>query len=211
MANEYKIEEYKFAKEKIRKNEERRYQMIILSVTAFGVVFGFSDKIQEFIIPIALLTILIICATSYRGQTGRQLFTAAYVICVFEKDFNELNYETTLLNFDKYTLDKFSSKFIAFIKNYILLLFNRFSILLIVTFFSLIYYGSNFYEKNQNLIEAWELYLYVVINIVGYLYVAYNIYISRKKGIHHYIDKLNTMEIKCQTHHVQTVRRHIKE
>jgi hypothetical protein len=106
MSSDYKIEEYKFAKEKIRKNEERRYQMIILCISAFGVIFGFVDKIPEIIIPLALLFILLICVILYQGQTQRQLFTSAYIISEFESKIDDINYESKLLNFEKFRSSK---------------------------------------------------------------------------------------------------------
>ncbi|GAB5400041.1 MAG: hypothetical protein Aureis2KO_16260 [Aureisphaera sp.] len=190
MSSNYKIEEYKFAKEKIRKNEERRYQMIILCITAFGVVFGFSDKIPDFIIPIALLVILVITLSGYRSQSNRQVFTTAYIICFFEKEILELNYESTLRNFDKLTLDRYSNKFVSFIKNYLSMIFNPFAILFLATFFSFIFYGNNYYVENENNIDLWELIVFLIFNIIGYSYVVYNIFIMRKKGVSYYLNKL---------------------
>jgi len=191
MTSNFKIEEYKFAKEKIRKNEERRYQMLILCVTAFGVVFGFSDKIPDFIIPIALLIILVISLSSYRNQSNRQSFTTAYIICFFEENIQELNYESTLVNFGKLKSEKKNWKIISKLKRFISSMLSPFSILFIATFFSLIFYGNNYYIENSDSIANWEIVLFIVINAIGYTYALLNIYLLRKKNVNHYINELN--------------------
>ena len=65
----FAIEEYKLAKEKIRKNEERRYALLALNITAFAAIFGLSDKLDLLDIPIAVTTILLICSVSYTMQS----------------------------------------------------------------------------------------------------------------------------------------------
>ena len=88
------IEEYKHAKERINKNEERRYQLLVLNITGFGAVFGFSGKISDPLVPLILLGILMVCARSYSLQTRLQLFNTAYIIERFEKNNNVLKLET---------------------------------------------------------------------------------------------------------------------
>ena len=67
------IEEYKHAKERINKNGERRYQLLVLNITGFGAVFGFSGKISDPLVPLILLGILMVCTRSYSLQPRLQL------------------------------------------------------------------------------------------------------------------------------------------
>ena len=90
----FSLEEYRVAKERINKNEERRYQLLVLNITGFAAVFGFSDKIVEPVIPIALLGILIICSLAYSLQTRLQHFMTAYISERYEKNISSIMLET---------------------------------------------------------------------------------------------------------------------
>lgn len=81
---EYSIEEYKFAKEKIRKNEEKRFTLLTLNITAFLAIIGFSSKIDPLVLPVALLMVLTLCSVFYTSQSIIQKQTTAFIIEKYE-------------------------------------------------------------------------------------------------------------------------------
>jgi hypothetical protein len=89
----FRLEEYRFAKEKIGKNEERRYQMIALNVTGFAAILALSDKIAGWVVPLALVILVSICSRLYTSQSLRQQITTAFVIEVYETPLTGLSYE----------------------------------------------------------------------------------------------------------------------
>ena len=91
--DEFALEEYKFAKEKIRKNEEKRFNLIALNITAYAAILGFSDKIDPIILPIALVGVLIICSTMYTSQSLIQMHTSAFIIEKYEVVISSIGYE----------------------------------------------------------------------------------------------------------------------
>ncbi len=191
MHSDYKIEEYKFAKEKIRKNEERRYQMIILCISAFGVIFGFIEKIPEVIIPIALLLILLICVILYQGQTQRQLFTSAYIIAEFENKIEDINYETVLLNLEKHKRESIKGRYLL---RYFNLIYNPFTILTLISIVSFIYYGYDFFSTHKSELTFLNVCLYIIINLIGYFSIGFNIIRSSLRGVDYYLNKLDKMK-----------------
>ena len=91
--DQFSLEEYKFAKEKIRKNEERRYSLIALNITAYAAILGSSDKIDLLILPIAIVAVLIICSTMYTSQSLIQMHTTAFIIERYEVLISSIGYE----------------------------------------------------------------------------------------------------------------------
>jgi len=89
----YSIEEYKFAKDKIRKNEEKRFALITLNLTAFSAILGFSENIDPLILPIALIAVLVVCSSFYTSQSIIQRHTTAFIIERYEIPLGIAGYE----------------------------------------------------------------------------------------------------------------------
>ena len=185
----YKIEEYRITKERLNKIEERRYQLLVLCITAFGVIFGFSDKISEPLVPIALLTVLTICVILHRGQTNRQNFTRAYIINYFESKINKLDYEGMLKEVAK-SYSFLEWRFFKKTGHLIYIITNPFSFLLLVTILSCIYYGNSYYSYNMLVIKDWEIIIYLTFNILGYIITIINIYYSSILRVSYFSEKM---------------------
>jgi len=88
------LEEYRFAVQRIKDHEERRYQLLILNVTGFAAIFGLSSQIAGPLIPFALLSLLIICAVGYSGNQNDQHFNSAFIVEKYEKKLGFLDHDS---------------------------------------------------------------------------------------------------------------------
>lgn len=163
------MEEYKFAKEKIRKNEERRYQMLVLNITAFGLILGLSDKIEHYAIPIGLLIILMICLDLCKSQTRIQYFTTAYIIENYEVNHDFIEYESTGRTYIESKGNR--SKFKELMSVTMRVLFNPFFLLMIVEVFAFFFFGIEFIIAQFNETNYLVGFIYIIFILGGHMKV----------------------------------------
>lgn len=185
----FAIEEYKLAKEKIRKNEERRYGLLALNITAFAAIFGLSDKLDPLVIPIAVTTILLICSVSYTTQSLIQRQTTAFIIVKFEALIDTISYETLITQLRGETWSIIYNK-------PVLKIFRRIESALREPFFLLSLLGlvgSGILSYNAILglfTKNWILFiLYNSIILICYFIIFRSILIKRKMSLEYYTQK----------------------
>jgi hypothetical protein len=176
---DFSLEEYKLTKERIVKNEERRYQLLVLNITGFAAVFGFSDKIIDPLLPVVLLGILTVCSRAYSYQTRLQLFNVAYIIERYEEKMDSINLET---GYSLWMTRRFQKKAPLMPKS-ITIFLQPYVILLMVSLigggilcFDWIY---NLWQSNKNLLVI--IYLFAII--LGHLPVFMSIRTYREHGL----------------------------
>ena len=185
----FAIEEYKLAKEKIRKNEERRYGLIALNITAFAAIFGLSDKLDPLVIPIAVTTILLICSVSYTTQSLIQRQTTAFIIVKFEKIIETISYETQITQLRGETWSIFYNKpFLKIFRKIESILKDPFSLLSLL---SLVGSGILSYKAIVGLLaNNWILFLpYNFIILICYFIIFRSVIIRKKMSLEYYIQK----------------------
>jgi len=90
--NNYKIEEYTNILSRINSQETIYYQMLILYITVFAAVLGFSDKISHALIPFILNSFLFFIILICNRHMKDQRISQSYIIVNFEDKISELNY-----------------------------------------------------------------------------------------------------------------------
>lgn len=94
----FSIEEFKSVKKRVEIFEGWYYKMIFAAVSAFGVILGFSGKIDDALIPPLLSLILVVTATIGTRNRRHQWFTSAYLLERFEHYIPCLGYETSYVD-----------------------------------------------------------------------------------------------------------------
>jgi hypothetical protein len=62
-----------------------------------------------------------------------------------------------------------------------------------ISIISLFYFGVNFYHKNKQDLECYEICIYLITNLIGYIIIGFYIIKSSKMGVDYYlriIDKI---------------------
>ena len=85
MEDPYMLEEYKLAKERIGTHLLIAYRLLILNVTGFAAILGLSEQLATKLVPLALLTLLLICSTEYTLHMRMHRWVMAYLIERYEK------------------------------------------------------------------------------------------------------------------------------
>lgn len=185
-ALDFALEEYKFAKERIRKTEALMYQIITLNITAYGLILGISN-VDRVYLPLILSSITLVCAKKYIDQSNRQTLTAAYIIDQFESNIDEIGYESMLGIVDR--VKKQPSNW--FLKKVYHL--RRNSIFLMLGLVSLGFLLSHEYGEFSDYVIL--NILYVGLNILMHFYLFYSIS-SFQVGVTEYKNKLEEIDEK---------------
>ena len=77
---EFALEEYKLTRQRINENEKVRFQMLVLNVTAFAAIFGFSSLIPQPVVPFVLLGVLLVCGLHWMGYVRVEMFATAFLV-----------------------------------------------------------------------------------------------------------------------------------
>lgn len=174
----YSLDEYRFAKEKIRKNEEKRFALITLNVTAFFAILGFSEKVDSLILPLALISVLIICSRYYTSQSNIQKHTTAFIIEKYEIPMGIVGYEHGI-NEDRSSVSKNRTLFSRIIKG----LFDRIrDPFLLLCLIGLISTVVNSYGSIVELIERNTVFGLLYLFILLFLYSSVVIDVVQRKS-----------------------------
>lgn len=166
----FAVEEYKLLKERINKNETRRYQILVLNVTGFAAIFGFSDKIPSPLIPFLLLTVLVVCVRQYTTQSLLQRLATAYLIEHFESTIPFLNFES---GYAEYWKQRTSKSEIA----------DPFLILTVVSLLASFFFPFNWLIEKW--FQGWSLasISYCCFLVLSHLYVFVTIGSYKRQGL----------------------------
>ena len=182
----YALEEYKFAKEKIRKNEERRYTLLALNITAFAAIFGLSDKLDPLVLPIAVISVLMICSAAYATQSLIQRLTTAFIIERYEKKIATISYETYVHYFGDaaYNSPKSNTIFriLMFVKRLLSEPFLLLAILGLLGSAIISYKAMSILFGKSTLLAC----IYLLMIITGYAAVLINIFRMKKRSLEYY-------------------------
>lgn len=172
--DEFALEEYKIAKERVRKCEAIRYQMVTLNFTIFGVIFGLQSSIDNAQIPLALLITTIFCLSRYKGQSRRQIMTITFISEKYEKQHEIIEYETLLQEISGQ--GRKSSKFRNSLRKLLPTSYSIFFVFGIISFslflITGIEYLSTTFSKNDYLTFA----IYLIVNLIGYFILLRMLY-----------------------------------
>ena len=179
--DEFLIEQYKIIRTLTSRHDEKYYKILIINITAFGVIFGFSDKVDVSLVPFLLLSILLICFHSCKisrilGNSG-----SAFLIERYGAMFSYEDYESGS--------DYFSEKDKTSRSNLMNLVFlpmsvsrNSFAILCTLSFVGGIVISHSFLERLWNS-NIWYLSMvYVMLLILGHLEVIVGLFEIKKKN-----------------------------
>lgn len=154
-----KQEEFKHLVSSFDKLDTRVYQLIIFTLTAFGVIFGFNDKIEpDYIVPLMLYVVLFFTTTAgARASINR---TRIYAYLNKEYFFKESN-----IYFSKfYIKDVLPNKgaiykVLEFIKNpYV-----------VFNLFPLFFICRNIYN---NILKSQEIWYYLVLVLIIFFQIS---------------------------------------
>lgn len=175
-----KQEEFKHLVSSFEKLDTRYYQLIIFTLTAFGVIFGFSDKIEpNFIVPLMLYVILFFTSTAGARASINQTRIYAYLN-------KEYFFKEPGIYFSKfYIQDALSNKgvffkVLDFIKNPFVV-FNLFPFILII---------QNVYNHIWKYQEIWY-YIVLVMIIIFQISILLRVFDMMKKDLNYYFRELD--------------------
>ncbi|NQT23836.1 hypothetical protein HQ585_00620 [candidate division KSB1 bacterium] len=88
------FEQYRNILNRIDCHERIYYQMLVLYITVFGVVLGFSDKIPDsnILVPFILLSFLLFITLISNRHNQDQRLEIAYLIEIFEKKWKDQSF-----------------------------------------------------------------------------------------------------------------------
>ena len=194
------IEEYKYTIERIKNHEDKCYQYILLNVTAFAALFSLSGQLFTPAIPLALMSILIICSRGFSSNLRAGLFNSAYLMARFEQGSGFLQHDTSWFSPKRRPgRNQLEGRrgFRLFLRNIIEFITDRFIVLALVSFIGCIIFGFEF------IISSWQSGLdylsigYVLLILWGHLYVIRDVRIRRKHTIKKEIELLQSIVIKA--------------
>ena len=152
------IEEYKILKARVQARESRYYQMLVLTITGFITVIGFSEKIPVESIPYLMSSFLMITTLIASLSRQHQFFETAFLIEAFEENKTSyIQYETAYASvFSSSQLPQIEFKFIEklypfkclyfeikdLIKRTVSLVFHPFALLAMFSFIGSILFGK---------------------------------------------------------------------
>jgi len=195
------IEEYKYTIERIKNHEDKCYQYILLNVTAFAALFSLSGQLFTPAIPLALVSILIICSRGFSSNLRAGNFNSAYLITRFEQ-FGYLQHDTYWFSPMRRPGSTAEAKgkrgFRLLVRKIIEFFTDRFIILALVSFIGCIVFGLEFF------ISSWqsELYYlalgYLLLILWGHLFVVRDVRIRRSSTVKREIELLQAI-VKSQS------------
>ncbi len=179
------IEQYKILRERLNEHEKVRFQMIVLNVTGFAAIFGFSGLLTEPIIPLALLSLLLICSRLSSESRLHNAMLTAYIIERYGKPFKGDIFESGYA-FWSGRFKNTPTKYRATLRNLLGFIFEPYIILSGISLLGFVIFS---YEL---LIKWWisdKKYLtigYISIILFGHIPVFYFIYRARSRSLIHF-------------------------
>ena len=166
------IEEYKWIQQRLDTFEKRYYQILIFCFSSLGVVLGFSDKIENILIPIITTSLVSISVTIATTSRTHQAFSSAFLYYRICEYHNTITYEQT-----------YRSLFYSRKKNYakrFLRIFSHPLIFLMTINFGIVFYFSfDFIQEYWSLKGYWVL-IYLSFLIMAHLLIIRNIIRANK-------------------------------
>jgi len=147
--NGIEIEEFKYIADRKKEYENRSIQMLFFCITSYGVIYGFSGKIPEEILPYLLSFALLITSKSGAHHHVLQNFTSAYVAIKYYSESNDIGYESMYNHWTKRnSRTGLFSKWMTIAR----FLIEPFFLLFLVSLTSSIYYSEAVINKNYGVL-----------------------------------------------------------
>lgn len=186
MSKKFKLEEFKILHGRIIKQEDRFFQLLILCITSFGVVIGFSNNFDNWLLPIALIIILLICVEGYRSQNRTHKMLLIYIIEFYENNELKFGYESFKLDFDTYeSKDLPSTNTKKWLLKHRNLIFAPYLYLLLISFTALVLNLPHIISE----FNCIQMGIYFIVYIGISCRVAYLLYLFKRTGLTVYKEK----------------------
>lgn len=167
--DEFRLEEYRQVKARMETHERMYFQMLVLCISGFGVVLGFSEKLPKEVIPYIMAPLL--CITSIIAVNSRQhqYFATSFLIEAFERSIPSIKYEQTYITVFSYIRYRllFPLRMLTCIVS------QPFIILTMLSIIGSIYFGADFVIANLYDEAAFTALLYVVILVCIHVIVIF--------------------------------------
>jgi hypothetical protein len=178
------LEEFKWIQKRLETHENRYYQILIFCFTGIGLTLGFSDKIDNEIIPFITSALILLCVRTAEGNRRLQSYSSAYLLHKFYKNIDEISFEEAYRELFIKKTKRF--KFLKSIWNF---LNHSFIILEAINLFVTYYFINDFLQSSWQLSKltfTGTILLLILLNLL----IALNVFLSYSRNSEYWNNKV---------------------
>lgn len=190
MESQYTLEEYRILNSNVRSHGDKLFQLIIICLTAFGIIIGFTNKISDHYVPLAMLSVLWICLIAYRNYHRMHGSTVAIIINKYEKNIKELDYNLYRYKYGKFLRNQNHTHRFWLIKVLTTLTTSPFIVLTLILFGCYYYFGCNYVLEIMEEPDINHIF-YLSLSLIGIVSILRNIYKIEKRGLDYFLNGFN--------------------